>query len=82
MNKGEYVRLCLAEVLLMHTHNICFHGEIRKILCGYSILSQAMNKYLEEGLSKNKYIFFKSTVCQRSVGFTKKMINYEIPYTM
>ena len=26
----------------MSTHNICFHGEIRKILCGYSLLTVAM----------------------------------------
>ena len=26
----------------MSIHNICFHGEIRKILCGYSLLSVAM----------------------------------------
>ena len=26
----------------MSTHNICFHGEIRKILCGYLLLSGAM----------------------------------------
>ena len=26
----------------MSTHNICFHGEIRKILCGYPLLSVAM----------------------------------------
>ena len=26
----------------MSTHNICFRGEIRKILCGYPILSVAM----------------------------------------
>ena len=26
----------------MLTHNICFHGEIRKILCGYPLLSVAM----------------------------------------
>ena len=32
----------LAEALLMSTHNICFHGEIRKILCGYPLLSGAM----------------------------------------
>ena len=25
----------------MSTHNICFHGEIRKILCGYPLLSVA-----------------------------------------
>ena len=26
----------------MSTHNICFSGEIRKILCGYSLLSGAV----------------------------------------
>ena len=30
----------------MSTHNICFHGEIRKILCGYPLLSVAMNHML------------------------------------
>ena len=28
----------------MSTHNICFRGEIRKILCGYPLLSVAMMK--------------------------------------
>ena len=27
------------EALLMSTHNICFHEEIRKIFCGYPLLS-------------------------------------------
>ena len=27
----------------MSTHNICFRGKIRKILCGYPLLSVAMN---------------------------------------
>ena len=27
----------------MSTHNICFHGELRKILLGYSGLSGAMD---------------------------------------
>ena len=27
----------------MSTHNICFCGEIRKILCGYPLLSVAMH---------------------------------------
>ena len=27
---------------LMSTHNICFHAEIRKIICGYLLLSGAM----------------------------------------
>ena len=29
----------------MSTHNICFHGEIRKILCGYPLLSVTMLIY-------------------------------------
>ena len=28
---------------LMSTHKICFHWETRKILCGYSLLSEAMD---------------------------------------
>ena len=35
----------LTEALLMSTHNICFHGEIRIILCGYPLLSVAMTGY-------------------------------------
>ena len=31
----------------MSTHNICFRGEIRKILCGYPLLSVAMNATCE-----------------------------------
>ena len=39
----------LMETLPLITHNICFHGEIRKILSGYpSYWSVAMNKYLEQ----------------------------------
>ena len=26
----------------MSTHNMCFHGEIRKIFCGYPLLSGAL----------------------------------------
>ena len=32
-----------SEALLMSTHNICFRREIRKILCGYPLLSVAMD---------------------------------------
>ena len=32
----------ISEALLMSTHNICFRGEIRKIICGYPLLSVAM----------------------------------------
>ena len=30
------------KALLMSTHNICFCGEIRKIICGYPLLSVAL----------------------------------------
>ena len=33
----------------MSTHNICFCGEIRKILCGYPLLSVAMLVLREMG---------------------------------
>ena len=36
----------------MSTHNICFHREIRKILCGYPLLSLAMFR----GLVKEEYL--------------------------
>ena len=36
----------------MSTHNICFHREIRKILCGYSLLSVAML------LMRTHYVWF------------------------
>ena len=39
----------------MSTHNICFRGEIRKILCGYPLLSLAMFRALDlaaEALNK------------------------------
>ena len=37
----------------MSTHKICFRGEIRKIICGYSRLSVAMQKCSLEPLYKN-----------------------------
>ena len=41
---------CLSKPLLMSTHNICFHGEISKILCGYPLFSGAMiPEYLSLG---------------------------------
>ena len=33
----------------MSTHNTCFRGEIRKILCGYPLLSVAMHLYVFYG---------------------------------
>ena len=35
----------------MSTHNICFHGEIRKILCGYPLLSVAMSDTPKDSLT-------------------------------
>ena len=34
----------LSKGLLMSVHNICFCGEITKILCGYTLLSGAVYK--------------------------------------
>ena len=31
----------------MSTHNICFSGELNKILCGYPLLSVAMDSCLQ-----------------------------------
>ena len=37
----------------MSTHNICFCGEIRKILCGYPLLSVAMNLTIIHGIQSH-----------------------------
>ena len=37
-----------------------------------------MNKYLEEGSFKSKYIFYKSIINRLSVDFTKPMVDYKI----
>ena len=58
----------LAEALLMSTHNICLHGEIRKILPGYpSRSSGAMNKNLEENLRVNIFSTSRSLIDDQSV---------------
>ena len=36
----------LSKALLMSTHNICFHGEIRKIFTWYPLLSRPMHGWL------------------------------------
>ena len=41
-SRRTYYGRVITEVLLMSTHNICFRGEIRKILCAYPLLSVAM----------------------------------------
>ena len=33
----------MSKVLLMSNHNICIRREIRKILCGYPLLSAAIH---------------------------------------
>ena len=42
------------EVLLMSTHNICFHGEISKIFCGYPLLSGAKDNLFSVGFFGTK----------------------------
>ena len=44
----------------MSTHNICFRGEIRKILCGYPLLSVAMSVLTS---SKMWHLIWVYTVC-------------------
>ena len=41
----------------MGTHNICFNREIRKTLCGYPLLSVAMNSSL---ISRRKHMLWYS----------------------
>ena len=38
----KHMFLVSLEALLMSTHNMCFCGEIRKLLCGYLLLSGAV----------------------------------------
>ena len=40
----------------MSTHNICFRREIRKILCGYPLLSVAMHTYYKIWTSPSYYV--------------------------
>ena len=51
--------LFLHENICCGTHNICFRGEIRKILCGYPLLSVAMDLYLKSTFCvfTSKFIF-------------------------
>ena len=48
--------------MLTHNVHVCFHGEIRKALRRYPVLSLTMNKNLEEVYYKKKIIFYKSTI--------------------
>ena len=44
----------------MNTHNICFHGEIRKIFTGYPPLSRPMGRGKGEGENDHRYYFMIS----------------------
>ena len=50
---------CLAEALLMSTHNICFRGEIRKIFTGYPPLARPMRSSVLVLLSSRNIHFFE-----------------------
>ena len=52
----------------MSTHNISFHGEIRKILCGYPLLSVAMSDKMLFFSIKNIDIFSYFSVKTYVVG--------------
>ena len=63
----------------MSTHIVCLYGEIRNYYLDITLTENgAKNKYLEEGLIKSEYIFYKSIINRWLVGFTKPMIDYEI----
>ena len=43
----------------MRTHSICFVGDIRKLACGYSLVSGAMDIIvLDKALSPKKVLIF------------------------
>ena len=41
----------------MSTHNICFRQEIRRILCGYPLLSVSMVRLREYAMSAEPILF-------------------------
>ena len=63
----------LSEALLMSTHNICIRREIRKILCGYPLLSVAMIvKYFHIHSNGCHYHFTRSNQKFEQVHWTTK----------
>ena len=50
----------------MSTNNICFRREIRKILCGYPLLSVAMGNMTENKIGRTgKFAIFRMTkICK------------------
>ena len=49
----------------MSTHNVCFHEEIRKILCGYPLLSVAM-MFASHQVTKSTCSNFMTSMVKRS----------------
>ena len=47
----------------MSTHNICFHGEIRKILCGYPLLSAAVDLVISYTVCSGIFVKIFSVYC-------------------
>ena len=63
----------------MSTLNICFRGEIRKILCGYPLLSVAMSKLLRckslsHFCSKNINVFGNTLATTVNKFFINKLV--------
>ena len=56
----------------MSTHNICFRREIRKILCGYPLLSVAMDLglhcYLLFVYGIRHHLLGLAVICLKSIG--------------
>ena len=63
----------------MSTHNICFHQEIRKILCGYPLLSVAMNfpliSFILQVVKALHYLHTELHVIHRDVKPSNILIN-------
>ena len=59
---------------LMSTHNICFHGEIRKLLCGYPLLSET--KSLEAPITKTCLFKYTENFTTKKWKFSDKNFWY------
>ena len=61
----------------MSTHNICFHQEIRKISCGYPLLSVAMDLINDLVLSSVAHdIYFSEKIRLLGRCFTRNFKSY------
>ena len=68
----------------MSNHNICFCQEIRKILCGYPLLSVAMRNNLESKQSKACLYKLYSKKIDKRQNHTEKLIYkpQNLPYNV